>query len=95
MASKKLITLEEEFKKNQELKESDLESLREWSKKQPHLPKIPDIDLVLVLHSNHYSIEPTKRTIDNYYTMRTHVPEFFTNRDVKKSKELQKALNVS
>ena len=95
MASKKFVTLEEEFKKNPELKESDLDSLRDWSRKQPHLPKIPDVDLVFFLHSNYYAIEPTKRTIDNYYTMRTHAPEFFTNRDVKKSKDLVKSLDVS
>lgn len=90
-----MITVEEEFRKNPELKETDLESLREWCKKQPHLPKIPDIDLILFLHSNYYSIEPTKKTIDNYYTMRTHVPELFTNRDIVNCKSLRQQLNVS
>lgn len=90
-----MITVEEEFKKNPELKESDLEALREWCKKQPHLPKIADIDLILFLHSNYYSMEPTKKTIDNYYTMRTHVPEFFTNRDILNCQSLQKQLDIA
>ena len=95
MESTSFITLEEEFKKNPELKESDLQSLKEWCRKQPHLPEVSDLDLVLFLHSNYYLMEPTKMTIDNFYTMRTHMPEFFTNRDVLKSKDLQKALNLS
>ncbi|XP_043468151.1 alpha-tocopherol transfer protein-like [Leptopilina heterotoma] len=95
MSSTKMITVEEEFKKNPELKESDLEILREWCKKQPHLPKIADIDLILILHSNYYLIEPSKRTIDNYFTMRTHVPEFFSNRDVLNSPSLRKQLDIA
>ncbi|XP_051169298.1 uncharacterized protein LOC127286762 [Leptopilina boulardi] len=91
----KIMTAEEEFKKNPELKESDLELLREWCKKQPHLPKIADIDLILFLHSNYYLLEPTKKTIDNYYTMRTHVPEFFTNRDFHYCESLRKQLDIA
>lgn len=95
MCSAKMITVEEEFKKNPELKESDLQALREWCKKQPHLPKIADIDLILFLHSNYYLLEPSKRTIDNYFTMRTHVPELFTNRDVLNSPSLRKQLDIA
>ena len=95
MASIQLITLEDELKKNSELKKSDLQLLKEWCDKQPHLPKVSDIDLTLFLHSNYYLMEPTKVNIDTYYTIRTHVPEFFTNRDVTKSPEMQSALNVA
>ena len=94
MASSKFITFEEELKKNPELKESDIQMLREWNDKQPHLPKISDTDLALFLHSNYYLMEPAKSTIDAYYTVRTHVPEFFSNRDITTSKELQKTSNV-
>lgn len=31
---------EEEFKKNPELKEEDLNHLKEWLSKQPHLPAV-------------------------------------------------------
>ncbi|XP_051169188.1 alpha-tocopherol transfer protein-like [Leptopilina boulardi] len=95
MAPPKFITYEEELKKNPELKDSDIQMLREWNDKQPHLPKIPDLELALFLHSNYYLMEPTKTTIDCYYTVRTHVPEFFSNRNFKQSKELQKTSNVA
>lgn len=78
MSSIKYITLEEELKKNPELKLSDIQILREWCEKQPHLPKIQDVELAIFLHSNYYHIEPTKSTIENYYTYRTHAPELFS-----------------
>ncbi|XP_012529320.1 alpha-tocopherol transfer protein-like [Monomorium pharaonis] len=88
------ITLEEEMKKNPQLKLSDIQSLREWCEKQAHLPKIEDSFLALFLHSNYYQIEATKNTIENYYTTRTHLPEFFCNRDPFKEKELRQAFKV-
>ncbi|XP_018395804.1 PREDICTED: alpha-tocopherol transfer protein-like [Cyphomyrmex costatus] len=91
MASIKLVPFEEELKKNSELKESDVQMLREWCEKQPHLPKISDSEIALFLHSNYYRLEPTKTTIDTYFTVRTHVPEFFCNRDPINNKEFKKA----
>ncbi|XP_012057284.1 PREDICTED: alpha-tocopherol transfer protein-like [Atta cephalotes] len=91
MTSIKLISFEEELKKNSELKESDIQILREWCEKQPHLPKISDSELALFLHSNYYRLEPTKTTIDTFFTVRTHVPEFFSNRDPINNKEFKKA----
>lgn len=92
MASIKLVTYEEELNKNpKELKEDDVQMLREWCKKQPHLPEISDSELALFLHSNYYRLEPTKTTIDTFFTVRTHVPEFFSNRDPVNNKELKKA----
>lgn len=88
------ITFEEEQKKNPELKEEDIRALREWCQKQPHLPKISDSELALFLHSNYYRMEPTKAAIDVYYTVRTHVPEFFSNRDPVESKDLRKAFQT-
>lgn len=90
-----VVTLEDEIKKNPELSRVDVESLREWCNKQPHLPKIEDSELALFLHSNYYRIEPTKKTIDAFYTMRTHVPDFFTGRDIEKDEELKRMLDVS
>lgn len=91
----KSITLEDEMKKNPQLKLSDIQSLREWCEKQPHLPKIEDSFLAMFLHSNYYRMEPTKNTIENYYTTRTHVPEFFSNRDPLGGKELRQALKIA
>lgn len=84
------ITLKEELKKNPQLKESDIQYLKEWCSKQPHLPKISDSQLVLFLHSNYYRMEPTKVTIETFYTTRTHVPEFFSDRDPIGTKELRR-----
>ncbi|XP_025997247.1 alpha-tocopherol transfer protein-like isoform X2 [Solenopsis invicta] len=89
------ITLEEEMKKNPQLKLSDIQSLKEWCEKQSHLPKIEDSFLALFLHSNYYQMESTKRTIENYYTTRTHSSEFFCNRDPLEEKELRQAFKVS
>lgn len=86
--------LEEERKTNPELTDQDLQILREWCEKQPHLPKIPDAYLVMFLHSNYYRLEPTKSTIENYFTIRTHVPEFFSNRDPIGCKDLRKAFKI-
>lgn len=95
MSLLKTITLEEEMQKNPQLKMSDIQMLKEWCEKQPHLPKIEDSFLAMFLHSNYYHIEPTKSTIENYYTTRTHVPEFFSNRDPIGTKELRQAYKVS
>ncbi|XP_014485710.1 PREDICTED: alpha-tocopherol transfer protein-like [Dinoponera quadriceps] len=91
MATMKPVSFEEKLKKNPELKEADVEALREWCEKQPHLPKISDSMLALFLHSNYYRLEPTKACIEVYYTARSHVPEFFNDRDIVNNKELKKA----
>jgi len=94
MASIDLVPFEEELKRNPELKEADVQMLREWCEKQPHLPNISDSELALFLHSNYYRLEPTKTTIDTFFTVRSHVPEFFCNRDLINNKELNKASQV-
>lgn len=94
MSATKLMTFEEELKKNPELKEADIQMLREWCEKQPHLPKISNSELALFLHSNYYRLEPTKATIDTFFTVRSHIPEFFCNRDPNNNKELKKALQT-
>jgi len=78
-----MFNLSDEFKKNIELKEEDLNHLREWISKQPHLPHVSDELLVLFLHSCFYRLELTKATIESYFTLRTHSPELFTKRDTE------------
>lgn len=94
MSAFKGVPFEAELKKNSELKKDDVQMLREWCEKQPHLPKIEDNELALFLHSNYYRLEPTKSTIETYYTVRTHVPEFFSNRDPLGSKDLRKSFQT-
>ncbi|KAL6256812.1 hypothetical protein P5V15_011752 [Pogonomyrmex californicus] len=88
------VSIEEECKRNPELKMSDLQMLKDWMEKQPHLPRTEMLYLVMFLHSNYYRIEPTKKTIDNFFTIRTLLPEVFCNRDPIAWKELRKAFSV-
>lgn len=89
------ITYEEEKKKNPELKDSDIQMLKDWCAKQPHLPKISDSEYALFLHSNYYRLEPTKNTIEEYYTLRTHLQEFFVNRDPFGTKQLRETFTIT
>ncbi|KAK2580090.1 hypothetical protein KPH14_012371 [Odynerus spinipes] len=88
-----IYSIEDAFKNNPELKESDIQIIREWCQKQLHFPKIPDAYLILFLQSNYYQLEPTKNAIENFLTVRTHVPEIFSNRDPF-VKELRSQINV-
>ncbi|XP_014472010.1 PREDICTED: alpha-tocopherol transfer protein-like [Dinoponera quadriceps] len=95
MSLNKRISYEEEKRKNPELKDSDIQLLKDWCAKQPHLPKIMDSEYALFLHSNYYLMEPTKCTIEQYYTARTHLPEFFSDRDPLGTMQLREAFKVT
>ncbi|GJQ85280.1 hypothetical protein Trydic_g23179 [Trypoxylus dichotomus] len=73
--------IEEEYKKNKDLCKEDVQALREWMVKQPHLPKISDFQIILFLHSCYYRVESTKTCIETFYTAKTNYPEFFKDRD--------------
>lgn len=88
------VRIEEECKRNPELKLSDLQILKDWMEKQPHLPQIEMLYLIVFLHSNYYRIEPTKKTIDNFFTIRTFLPEVFFNRDPIGWKGLRQAFST-
>ncbi|PNF19943.1 hypothetical protein B7P43_G10378, partial [Cryptotermes secundus] len=88
------ITAEEEFSKNNKLKRENIEHLREWMSKQPHLPSgVTDEQLILFLNCCQHSLEACKQTIEAYYTIRTHAPELFGSRDPKR-KEIQQTLSI-
>nr|XP_022907105.1 alpha-tocopherol transfer protein-like [Onthophagus taurus] len=74
-----------EYEKNKELNKDDVKYLTEWINKQPHLPKINELQLILFLHSCYYKLEPTKTCIENFYTVRGHCPEFFSKRNPKEN----------
>lgn len=68
------------YNKTEEDVKCDLNSLREWLQKQPHLPQnITDKLLENILIRNKFRIEKTKQKIDKYYSLRNVLPEFFTH----------------
>lgn len=63
--------VEKIYQKDLNLKKEDINQLKEWLKKQPHLPKATEEQLIWFLHSCFYSIEKAKTTIDAFFTIRT------------------------
>ncbi|KAI5730205.1 hypothetical protein M8J76_011209 [Diaphorina citri] len=60
----------------------DIEAIRDWLSKQPHLPeKIDDFLIERFLLSCRGSLERTKTVMDSFFKLRSEAPEFFTNRD--------------
>lgn len=74
------VKAEEEFAKNAELKQQDLDELRDWMSLEPHLPVITDEQLILFLHSCYYDVSRTKDCIEVYYKLRMDTPEVFNDR---------------
>lgn len=66
---------------------NDVRSIRSWLQHQPHLPALTDEHILMFLHSCYFSLEQTKNTIDNYYTVRAQCREMFTGWDLDKLKE--------
>ena len=72
-----------ELNENVATRDKDLEIIKEWLTKQPHLPAFDDDQrLITFLRGCKFSLEKCKRKLDMYFTMRTAIPEFFSNRDV-------------
>ncbi|XP_058067183.1 alpha-tocopherol transfer protein-like [Anopheles bellator] len=70
-----------------------IEEIKEWLTTQPHLPAIKEHEMAMFLHANYNNQEATRKTIENYYTMRTSYTELFTDRDIF-SDPLQTALKI-
>lgn len=84
--------IREELNENVATRDKDLEIIKEWLSKQPHLPQYDDDRrLMTFLRGCKFSLEKCKRKLDMYFTMRAAVPEFFSNRDVTRP-ELQEIL---
>ncbi|CAH0404713.1 unnamed protein product [Chilo suppressalis] len=79
---------EEEINEEPRRVASDIEGLRTWLAKQPHLYTVQPTDqwLVAFLRGSKFSMERSKEKIDMYYTLKSLVPEFFSNRDPLDSK---------
>ncbi|KAH8400746.1 hypothetical protein KR009_000742, partial [Drosophila setifemur] len=60
---------------------ADLEALRDWLAKQPHLKARQDDQfLVGFLRGCKFSLEKTKSKLDHFYTIKTLMPELFASR---------------
>ncbi|KRT83472.1 CRAL-TRIO domain containing protein, partial [Oryctes borbonicus] len=75
--------VDSQYSKDPKIRKEDVRILLEWMARQPHLPKIDEYKVILFLQSCYYRIESAKNTIENYYTVRAHCPEFFANRNLR------------
>lgn len=63
-------------------RQDDIDHIKTWLTKQSFLNAYTDDQWILTfLRGCKFSLERTKAKLDSYYTMRTLLPEFFTNRD--------------
>ncbi|KAF2879555.1 hypothetical protein ILUMI_26616 [Ignelater luminosus] len=66
------------YGKTQKIIDEDIENIQNWMKKQPHLPEIADRRIIeRILMTRKYRVEKTKEVLDNYYTLRSLLPEFY------------------
>ncbi|XP_045468478.1 alpha-tocopherol transfer protein-like [Harmonia axyridis] len=89
-----LADVKKEYEKNTKLKKEDIENLRSWVQKQPHLPELSELQYILFLQSTYYSNEQAKKAIENYFTVRTLCKELFRNGDIF-NPGIQMALDVA
>jgi hypothetical protein len=54
---------------------------------------LTDEQFILFLHCCQHSLEACKQTIEAYYTIRTHAPELFGNRDPRR-KGIREAIST-
>lgn len=63
--------------------ELDIEAIRSWIKKMPHLKSREDDQFIITfLRGCKFSLEKAKKKIESFYRARAETPEFFANRDV-------------
>uniref|UniRef100_T1GDS8 CRAL/TRIO N-terminal domain-containing protein n=1 Tax=Megaselia scalaris TaxID=36166 RepID=T1GDS8_MEGSC len=73
----------EELNEVPERVNDDIQALREWVQKQPHLKsRTSDQFLVAFLRGCKFSIEKAKKKLDKFYTLRHTLPEIYLNRSV-------------
>jgi len=64
-------------------REDDIEALRQWMLKQRYINgRTDDVFLLKFLRNCKFSIERAKEKIDNYYTMKTAIPEWYSGTDI-------------
>ncbi|XP_076165589.1 alpha-tocopherol transfer protein-like [Ptiloglossa arizonensis] len=74
--------INEEVPPDPEMRKRDVTAIREWLSKQPHLPNhIDDMRLERFLFGCKNSIERCKLILEQYFSVRSSIPEFFAVRD--------------
>uniref|UniRef100_A0A1B0C811 CRAL-TRIO domain-containing protein n=1 Tax=Lutzomyia longipalpis TaxID=7200 RepID=A0A1B0C811_LUTLO len=80
----------EELNEVPERIDADLEALREWIRKQPHLhARTDDQFLVTFFRGCKWSLERTKQKLDTFYTVRSALPELISHRDPLERRTLE------
>ncbi|GLV36745.1 uncharacterized protein CBL_02420 [Carabus blaptoides fortunei] len=75
-------TIRNTFEKTDKEIDEDIQHLKDWLKKQTHLPQDEDEDrLRTMLQFNKFSLEKTKKKLDMYYSIKHLVPEVYENRE--------------
>nr|BAN20711.1 conserved hypothetical protein [Riptortus pedestris] len=86
------VPADEEYSKHPKLKKEDVQAIQEWIKSTDYLPKIDDEMVCNFLYACFYNVEQAKKTIENFYTYKNTMPDFFDNWDPS-IKEIQDAIN--
>ncbi|KAJ9589250.1 hypothetical protein L9F63_017549 [Diploptera punctata] len=77
-----LARMREELKDDEYRMKQDVEHMRHWLTKQPHLPHhMEDDRLARFVYGCKLDVSRAKRVLETYYTVRSTVPELFSNRD--------------
>lgn len=72
----------DELNEAPERTKADIDALRDWIDKSPHLKSRRDDQfLIAFLRGCKFSLEKAKQKLDLFYTVRTHAPELIKNRD--------------
>ncbi|RZB38689.1 CRAL TRIO domain containing protein [Asbolus verrucosus] len=88
------IHIRKELNEDVNTRDSDLQAIKDWLQKQPHLPDTWDeVRIMNFLRGCKFSLEKCKKKLDMYFTMRSAIPEFFTNRDISRP-ELQEIAKI-
>lgn len=76
-----------ELNEKSERIQEDLNILRQWIAKSPHIrSRVDDQFLIAFLRGCKYSLERTKEKLDMFYTVRTMCPELIRTRDPENPK---------
>ncbi|XP_031332058.1 alpha-tocopherol transfer protein-like isoform X2 [Photinus pyralis] len=66
------------YGRTEEAARIDVEKVKEWFRKQPHLPELPVDELIeRFLITNKFHVEAVKSKLDVYFSVRTLLPEFY------------------